>query len=127
METTIKIIHHKIQLRHSFEVVSTNIEKLLKRLQDNWQKELKTNSDGVTKWLHENADESSLMIFDVINHGILFQMEQKNRKALQYIVGNPLIAFSMTRNDIRVGQYVPLRIYLYEDNDGVAFLEYDQP
>jgi uncharacterized protein (DUF302 family) len=49
------------------------------------------------------------------------------RKAIQYIVGNPLIAVQMTQHDVRASLYAPLRILLYEDEAGKTCLEYDQP
>jgi hypothetical protein len=50
------------------------------------------------------------------------------RKARQYIIGNPLIAITMLRHDIRVGLNVPVRVYIYRDEaSGTTRFEYDQP
>src|SRR5262249_17622986 len=49
------------------------------------------------------------------------------KKAVQYIVGNPLFAIQMTRHDLRAGLYAPLRVLLYEAEEGKTCLEYDRP
>jgi uncharacterized protein (DUF302 family) len=49
------------------------------------------------------------------------------RKARQYVIGNPLIAVTMTRQDIRAGLYAPLRILVYEAEDRSTRVEYDLP
>jgi uncharacterized protein (DUF302 family) len=51
----------------------------------------------------------------------------QERKAVQYVVGNPLFAFQMTQHDIRAGLYAPLRVLLYENGEGKTCLEYDRP
>ena len=33
----------------------------------------------------------------------------------------------MTQHDIRAGLYAPLRVLVYEDEGGKAFVEYDRP
>src|SRR5262249_32366286 len=47
------------------------------------------------------------------------------RKAIQYLVGNPLIALQMTRRNLGAGLYAPLRVLIYEE-DGKTFVEYDK-
>ena len=46
---------------------------------------------------------------------------------MQYVVGNPLLAIQMTQHDIRAGLYAPLRVLLYEDEQGKTCVEYDKP
>ena len=48
-------------------------------------------------------------------------------KAIQYIVGNPLIAIQMTQHNLAAGLYAPLRVLVYEDDRGRTCLEYDEP
>ena len=50
----------------------------------------------------------------------------QKRKAIQYIVGNPLFALQMTQHDIRASLYAPLRV-LYENEEGKTCVEYDSP
>jgi uncharacterized protein (DUF302 family) len=49
------------------------------------------------------------------------------KKAKQYVVGNPLIAMTMTRHDIRAALYAPLRVLVYEAEDRTTRVEFDQP
>ena len=48
-------------------------------------------------------------------------------KAIQYVLGNPLIAIQMTQHNLAAGLYAPLRVLVYEDNRGRTCLEYDKP
>jgi uncharacterized protein (DUF302 family) len=70
---------------------------------------------------------SGFMLFQTSNHGALLHLAGQTKKAAQYIVGNPLFAFQMTRHDIRAGLYAPLRVLLYEDEEGKTRVEYDRP
>ena len=67
------------------------------------------------------------MLFDTQNHGALLRLAGQERKAVQYVVGNPLFAFQMTQHDIRASLYAPLRVLLYENGEGKTCVEYDRP
>jgi uncharacterized protein (DUF302 family) len=49
------------------------------------------------------------------------------RKAVQYVVGNPLFALQMTQHDIRASLYAPRRVLLSENEEGKTCVEYDRP
>jgi uncharacterized protein (DUF302 family) len=57
----------------------------------------------------------------------LLRLADQKRKAVQYIVGNPLFALRMTQHDIRASLYAPLRVLLYENEGGKTSVEYDKP
>jgi uncharacterized protein (DUF302 family) len=67
------------------------------------------------------------MLFGTNDHGSLLRLVGQKRKAVQYVVGNPLFALQMTQHDIRAGLYAPLRVLVYEDEQGRTCLEYDKP
>jgi uncharacterized protein (DUF302 family) len=67
------------------------------------------------------------MLFATHNHGALLRLAGQKRKAVQYVVGNPLFALQMTQHDLRAGLYAPLRVLIYEDERGRTCLEYDKP
>ena len=46
---------------------------------------------------------------------------------MQYVVGNPLFAVEMTRHAIGASLYAPLRVLIYEADDGKTCIEYDKP
>jgi uncharacterized protein (DUF302 family) len=73
------------------------------------------------------AGPGGLMLFGISDHGALLNLVDRPRKALQYIVGNPAIAIQMTQHDLRASLYAPLRVLLYENDDGQTCFEYDKP
>ena len=73
------------------------------------------------------AGTSGFMLFGKRHHGSMLRIVGKARKAIQYVVGNPLFAVQMTQHDIRASLYAPLRVLLYENEEGKTCLEYDKP
>src|SRR5262245_4076110 len=73
------------------------------------------------------AGPSGFMLFGTNDHGALLRLVGQKRKAVQYVVGNPLFALQMTRHDIRASLYAPLRVLLYENEEGKTCVEYDRP
>jgi uncharacterized protein (DUF302 family) len=63
--------------------------------------------------------------------GLSHLSEQRPRghakKAIQFESGHPLTAERMTRHRLAAGLYAPLRIVLYEEEQGRAVFEYDLP
>ena len=49
------------------------------------------------------------------------------RRAVQYDIGNPLTATRMTQHHLPAALYAPLRVVLYQKEDGRAVFEYDRP
>jgi len=67
------------------------------------------------------------MLFATHNHGALLRLAGQKHKAVQYVVGNPLFALQMTQHDIRASLYAPLRVLIYENEEGKTCVEYDKP
>jgi uncharacterized protein (DUF302 family) len=70
--------------------------------------------------------EEGLMIFEVEDHGIVLALQDISEQAFQIVIGNPLIAATMTMADIRAGFYAPLRVLVYKGKDGIR-IDYDLP
>src|SRR5262249_6805773 len=70
---------------------------------------------------------SGFMLFRTSDHGALLRLAGQKKKAMQYLLGNPLFAVQMTQHDIRAGQYAPLRVLVYESDPGRTCVEYDKP
>jgi uncharacterized protein (DUF302 family) len=70
---------------------------------------------------------SGFMLFRTSDHGALLRLAGQKKKAIQYLVGNPLFAMQMTQHDIRASLYAPLRVLIYEYEQGKTCLEYDRP
>jgi hypothetical protein len=62
------------------------------------------------------AGPSGFMLFRTSDHGALLRL-----------VGNPLFALQMTQHDIRASLYAPLRVLIYENDEGQTCVEYDRP
>jgi len=85
-------------------------------------------ASGDAKRLHEKLEAGpELAIFLSRDHGGLLRITGQPRKALQYEIGNPLTASKMTRHQLAAGLYAPLRVILYEDQEGGSVFEYDRP
>jgi uncharacterized protein (DUF302 family) len=67
------------------------------------------------------------LIEQVLDHGVLLQIAGGKRNALQFAIGNPIIATKMTRHRLAVALYAPLRVVLFEDEQGRGVFEYDKP
>jgi hypothetical protein len=63
----------------------------------------------------------------VRDRGSLLRIVGRKRNALQYEIGNPLTASKMTRHRLPAALYAPLRVVLFEDDQGRGVFEYDQP
>jgi uncharacterized protein (DUF302 family) len=85
------------------------------------------NAEGARAKIEAMAGPSGFMLFGTTDHGALLRIVGQKRKAIQYVVGNPLFALQMTQHDIRASLYAPLRVLLYEDDRGKTCLEYDKP
>jgi len=58
------------------------------------------------------------VLFFEIDHGSWINKFGIERKALRWILGNPLIAITMIRHDIQAGLFVPVELYLVAVDDG---------
>ncbi|MDP9076752.1 MAG: DUF302 domain-containing protein [Bacteroidota bacterium] len=127
MNTQINVSHERIALEGTYEAFIQNIEIVLNRLNPDWSSGLLGDPDSVKQHLTRVAGKTGLMIFGQQEHGKLLNIKGKPRKAIQYLIGNPLTAVEMTQYDIRAALYAPLRIIVYEGDDKVLYAEYDLP
>jgi uncharacterized protein (DUF302 family) len=82
---------------------------------------------GARARIEEMARSSGFMLFGTSDHGRLLRIVGQERKAVQYVIGNPLFAVEMTRYAIGASLYAPLRVLIYEADDGKTCIEYDRP
>lgn len=127
MERTIEVRHESMKINADYERFTHNIERLLGRFDDSLYEGIETAPEKVRERISKAAGEEGLMIFAIREHGRLLSLSGARRKARQYVIGNPLIAVTMTRHDIRAGLYAPLRILVYEAEDHSTRVEYDLP
>lgn len=71
--------------------------------------------------------QAPLSIFGSRDHGDVLLTAGLSRKAIQYDIGNPRTAASMTRHDVSAALYAPIRVLLREDAEGGVAFAYDRP
>ena len=125
----ISVDHLRLATDKPFEDVAQAFERQLGRFDPDVYKSLAAggNAEGARAKIEAMVGPSGFMLFGTNDHGALLRLAGQKRKAIQYIVGNPLFAFQMTQHDIRASLYAPLRVLLYEDDQGKTCLEYDKP
>jgi len=128
-ETRILVDHVRQTSDKPFEDVTTTFERQLGRFDPDVYKALAAGGDaeGAKAKIEAIAGPSGFMLFATHNHGALLRLASQRRKAIQYVVGNPLFALQMTQHDIRASLYAPLRVLIYENEDGKTCVEYDKP
>ena len=112
-----------------FEGVTTAFERQLGRFEPGVYQALAAGGDaeGARAKIEAMAGPSGFMLFATHNHGALLRLAGQQRKAIQYVVGNPLFALRMTQHDVRASLYAPLRVLIYENDEGKTCVDYDKP
>jgi uncharacterized protein (DUF302 family) len=122
---TIQVEHVIIRSTKSFADVRAKLEQSLPQLNPEITSLMVS---GDTRRLQEKLEAGpELAIFLFRDHGSLLRITGHARKAVQYEIGNPLTASRMTRHQLAAGLYAPLRVVLYEDQEGGSVFEYDRP
>jgi uncharacterized protein (DUF302 family) len=121
--------HVRLTTDKPFEDVAKAFERQLGRFDLDVYRSLAATDDaeGAKAKIEAMAGPSGFMLFATHNHGALLRLAGQKRRAIQYVVGNPLFALRMTQHDIRACLYAPLRVLLYENEEGKTCLEYDKP
>jgi uncharacterized protein (DUF302 family) len=121
--------HVRLATDKPFEDVVKAFERQLGRFDPDVYKSLAAggNAEGTRAKIETMAGPSGFMLFGTNDHGSLLRLAGQKRKAVQYVVGNPLFALQMTQHDIRASLYAPLRVLLYENEDRKTCVEYDKP
>ena len=121
--------HVRVATDKPFEEIAKAFERLLGRFDPDVSKYLAATGDaeGTKAKIEGMAGSSGFMLFRTTDHGALLSIFGQKKKAIQYTLGNPLIAIRMTRHNLAAGLYAPLRVLVYEDDRGRTCLEYDKP
>ena len=82
--------------------------------------------DEVRAKVAENAP-NELMVYAKIDAIPLLGVAGHEVKAVEYLLGNHVIAETMFRHDPMALLYAPLRVLVYSDPDGNAVFSMDQP
>lgn len=122
---TIAVEHVTVVSERSFADVRRKLEETLPSLDPKIADELSSGDAAAARAYDDRGPK--LSIFLTRDHGALLQIAGGRKNALQYEIGNPLTASKMTRHKIAAALYAPLRVSLYEADDGTARFEYDKP
>lgn len=125
----ITVEHVRVVADRPFDKVAKAFEQQLGQFNPEVYKSLAAGDDAekVRAEIEAMVGPSGFMLFKTSDHGSLLRLAGQKKKALQYVVGNPLFAIQMTQHDIRAGLYAPLRVLLYENEKGKTCVEYDKP
>jgi hypothetical protein len=121
----LEVIHVVLETSTPFETVRSALEAIVPPIDPEIPVLLQ---DGLTDRLRQRLEAApELSIFLARDHGMLLGIYGNTRKAVQYEIGNPLTASSMTRHQLAAANYAPLRVVLYEPDGGGSRIEYDLP
>ena len=128
-DSSFLVDHVRLATDKPFDDVTAAFERRLGRFDPDMYQSLAADEDParVRARIEAMAGPSGFMLFATHNHGALLRLAGQKRKAVQYIVGNPLFALQMTQHDIRASLYAPLRVLVYETDEGKTCVEYDKP
>jgi hypothetical protein len=121
----LEVVHVVLEASTPFEAVRLALESIVPPIDPEIPVLLE---DGLTDRLRQRLEAApELSIFLTRDHGMLLGLYRTPRKAVQYEIGNPLTASSMTRHQLAAANYAPLRVVLYEPAGGGSCIEYDLP
>jgi uncharacterized protein (DUF302 family) len=127
--TRITVEHVRVVADRPFEKVTETFER--ETGQFDWAAYQHLNAgadpDDVRAKIKAMEGASGFMLFRTSDHGALLRLAGQKKKALQYLVGNPLFAVQMTQHDVRASLYAPLRVLIYENERSQTCVEYDKP
>ncbi len=125
----VTIEHIHVETKKSFGEVTSALVARMGRFDPDVYEDLRTGAapEAVRIRLEGMMGTSGFMLFQTTDHGVLLRLPGQTRKAVQYILGNPLFAVQMTQYEIPAGLYAPLRVLIYEDARGNTCIEYDKP
>jgi uncharacterized protein (DUF302 family) len=124
------VTHVRVETDKAFAEVARDFESPLGRFDPAVLGTLASgsvNAETVRDRIGALAGPTGLMLFGTTDHGALLSLLGEPRRAVQYTVGNPLVAVEMTRHDLGAGLYAPLRVLISETEAGRTCLEYDLP
>jgi hypothetical protein len=122
---SITVDHVRIASERTFEDVRRKLEATVPTLDLSIPVALRDGDEGRAKAYRETGPK--LSIFNIRDHGALLAIAGGARHALQYDIGNPWTASTMTRHQLGAALYAPLRVVLLEDEQGNGVFEYDRP
>jgi len=132
MSTThITIEHRVVAAGRSYEQVIQALEAQLGPQPDldKLQQALRTTNpswEQIVQSLEQLPGTSGFILFSTFDLGALLTVGGKHTRAVQYVIGNPLLAIQMVEYAPEAALYAPFRLVVYEDRAGTAFVAYER-
>lgn len=127
MDKEFKVVHVALEMQLPFDDFTSRLEAAAGKFYAVVLEDLTMTSAEVKTKIDGMAGKEGLMIFGILDHGRTLELFGIRQKAKQYEIGNPLVAASMTKYDVRAALYAPLRVLVYVSTDGVTVVAYDLP
>jgi uncharacterized protein (DUF302 family) len=86
-----------------------------------------TSWESYRQEVEPHVGPSGFMLFKLFDHGAWITKAGIDRKVLRVVLGNPLIAITMLRNDVTAGLFAPVEVLLIDEADGRSSLTYVKP
>lgn len=83
--------------------------------------------DSYKKEIESHTGPSGFSLFAIIDHGAWIKKVGIHRKAVRFIIGNPMIAITMLRHDLTAGLFAPVELIVIEEDSGRSSLTYVKP
>src|SRR5262249_59176331 len=128
-DTTISVFHKVQPSERSFAQVIEALEAQLGQITGEQLAQFVQSSTSAEEFgqaMQPFIGPSGLMIFRQFDHGRWMSLVFQPLKAKLYLLGNPLFAKDMLAEDAAAGLYLPTRLCIYEDRQGVTQLAYDR-
>jgi len=127
MENTFALKHEALQLDSSFENFTSSLESAAGKFDYAILDQIGDNPEWAQSEIRKMQGSQDLMIFTFNDHGKVLSLFGIEKKVIQYQIGNPLIAGSMTSQDLLSATYAPLRVLVYQGEDGNTYVDYELP
>jgi uncharacterized protein (DUF302 family) len=83
--------------------------------------------ESYKKEIESHIGPSGFSLFATIDHGAWIKKVGIRRKAVRFIIGNPMIAIIMLRHDLTAGLFAPVELIVIEEDAGRSSLIYVRP
>ncbi len=127
----LRVQHVEYVTEHPFRAVVAAFERAVGSIEGIGWPALPTGAEdeaGFRSRVEEHLGPSGFTRFLTLDHGDWLRLYGQADEVVMYTLGNPLIAITMLRHDIRAGLNVPVRLVIYRDQDSdTTRLAYDVP
>jgi uncharacterized protein (DUF302 family) len=128
-DTRFTVEHVCLTSEKAFEEIASRLVQQLGRLDPEVMQLVSATGDPqqAKASLQSMAGSSGFILLGTSDHGMLLGTVGPRRKIVQFVLDNPASALELTQHEARTALYTPVRVLLYEDENGRTCLEYDKP